>query len=86
MIEPMPGDDDSTSRGRCATAYRLRIRGPVPASLLESFNGAIIRAGSTTALTCSIADASELYGLIARLEALGLMLVSVEPVDPFPKS
>ena len=86
MIERMPGDDDSTSRGRCATAYRLRIRGPVPATLLESFNGAIIRAGSTTALTCSIADASELYGLIARLEALGLMLVSVEPVDRAPES
>ena len=77
----MPGDDDSTSPGRCATAYRLRIRGPVPETLLESFDGSIIPAGSTTALTCSIADASELYGLIARLEALGLMLVSVHPVD-----
>ena len=84
MLEPMLGDDDSTSPGRCATAYRLRIRGPVPATLLESFDGAILRAGSTTALICSIADASELYGLIARLEALGLMLVSVEPVDRAP--
>ena len=86
MIEPMPGDDESTTRGRFATAYRLRIRGPVPATLLESFSGSIIRTGSPTALICSIADASELYGLIARLEALGLMLVSVQPVDRAPES
>ena len=81
MIELMPRDDDPTSRRHCATAYCLRIRGPAPAPLLESFDGSMIRAGTTTALICPIADASELYGLIARLEALGLILVSVQPVN-----
>jgi hypothetical protein len=80
MIERMARDDDSSSRGR-ASAYCLRIRGPVPARLLDSVNGSVLRAGATTALICPIADASELYGLIARLEALGLTLVSVHPVD-----
>lgn len=80
MIERMVRDDDSSSRG-CAIAYCLRIRGPVPARLLDSFEGSVIRAGSTTALLCPIADASELYGLIARLEALGLTLVAIHPVD-----
>ena len=38
-----------------------------------------IQAGPTTTLTGPVTDTAELYGLIARLECLGLTLLSVQP-------
>jgi hypothetical protein len=67
---------------RSATTYRLQVRGPLPALLAASLDGFTVDAGpTTTTLTGPIADAAALYGLIARLEALGLTLISVGPTD-----
>lgn len=61
--------------------YRIEVHGPLPAGAAEDWPGmAVERSGSTTALVGPVADPAALYGLLARLEALGLALVTVGPV------
>ena len=84
MIERMPCDEDSLRSGWSATSYCIRIRGPLPEPLVASLEGTILRTDATTTLICPVTDTSALYGLIARLEALGLTLVSAQPVDGAP--
>jgi hypothetical protein len=64
---------------RPPTTYCLQVRGPVPAGLADELDGFTIQAGPTTTLTGPVTDTAELYGLIARLECLGLTLLSVQP-------
>ena len=64
---------------RPPTTYRLQVRGRVPAGLADELDGFTIQAGPTTTLTGPVTDTAELYGLIARLECLGLTLLSVQP-------
>ena len=64
---------------RPPTTYRLQVRGPVPAGLADELDGFTIQAGPATTLTGPVTDTAELYGLIARLECLGLTLLSVQP-------
>jgi hypothetical protein len=62
------------------STYRIEIRGRLPARVLDELNDFIIEVGAqTTTLSGPLADAAGLYGLIARLEALGLTLLSVHP-------
>jgi hypothetical protein len=79
----MPCDEASLS-GWPANSYCIRIRGPLPEPLVASLEGTILRTDATTTLICPVADTSALYGLIARLEALGVTLVSMHPVDGAP--
>ena len=51
----------------------------MPAGLADELDGFTIQAGPTTTLTGPVTDTAELYGLIARLECLGLTLLSVQP-------
>jgi hypothetical protein len=51
----------------------------VPARLDDELDSFTVQAGATTTLTGPVTDAAHLYGLIARLECLGLTLVSVQP-------
>ncbi|HZB43385.1 MAG TPA: hypothetical protein VE487_20615 [Ilumatobacter sp.] len=80
----MPRDEHLLRSERPITSYRIRVRGPLPETLVASLEGSIVGADATTTLVCPIADTSALYGLIARLEALGLHLVSVQPVEGAP--
>ena len=84
MIERMPCDEDSPRSAGSAISYCVRIRGPLPEPLVAALEGTILQTDATTTLICPVADTSALYGLIARLEALGLTLVSVQPVDGTP--
>ena len=63
------------------TTYAIEVHGAVPAALggaLAGFDQR--RSADRTVLTGPVVDAAALYGLLARLEALGLTLVSVRPV------
>ena len=60
------------------TTYRLEVRGPVPARLADELDGFTVQGGETTMLAGPVTDAADLYGLIARLEGLGLTLLSVQ--------
>jgi hypothetical protein len=66
---------------RCVPIYCLQINGRAPELLLRSLEGFAVSAGMNTTLTGPIEDSAALYGLIARLEALGLTLISVQLVD-----
>jgi hypothetical protein len=58
--------------------YRIEIRGRLPDRVLDELTGFTVQVGAqTTTLSGPLADAAALYGLIARLEALGLTLLSV---------
>jgi hypothetical protein len=62
--------------------YRIEVRGRMPAGSAAELMGFTFDVGSAnTTLSGAVVDAAALYGLIARLEALGLALVSVRP-DP----
>ena len=50
----------------------------MPARLADELDGFTIQAGPTTTLTSPVTDAAHLYGLIARLECLGLTLLCVQ--------
>ena len=50
----------------------------MPARLADELDGFTVQAGPTTTLTGPVTDAADLYGLIARLECLGLTLLSVQ--------
>jgi hypothetical protein len=68
---------------RSAIAYRIEVRGRLPVGAAEELSDFTVEVGPrTTALSGPVPDASALYGLIGRLEALGLALVSVVPRDP----
>jgi hypothetical protein len=63
----------------CATEYRLVVRGELDERFAYLFNGLDFqRVGGTTVLTGSVADQAQLHGYIARVEELGLELVSIK--------
>ncbi len=67
------------------STYRIEIRGRPPARILDELTGFTIEVGApTTTLSGPLADTAALYGLIARLEALGLTLLSVHPTPNEP--
>ena len=62
--------------------YRVVVRGglgPAFASAFEELD--IERRGGETWLTGWFADQSQLFGLLDRLRALGISIVSVNPVE-----
>jgi hypothetical protein len=66
--------------------YRLVVRGELDDRFAYLFNGLDLeRIGGTTVLSGSVVDQAQLHGYLARVEDLGLELVSVrqtdEPVD-----
>jgi hypothetical protein len=70
-------------RGGC---YRLVVRGELDDRFAYLFNGLELeRISGTTVLSGSVVDQAQLHGYIARVEELGLELVSIkqtaEPAD-----
>ena len=63
-----------------AHRYRIEIAGPVPEALREELPDMVVRvSGGVTALIGDVPDTAALYGIIARLEALGVPLLSAQP-------
>lgn len=61
--------------------YRIVIRGGVGRAASDAFNGLINdRAGADTELVGEL-DQSALYGVLHRIESLGLELVAVNRVE-----
>lgn len=65
------------------TGYELKVAGRLDPRWSGWFADLTLAPGpdSTTVLRGTIADQSELYGLLARIRDLGLTLISVVPVD-----
>jgi hypothetical protein len=61
--------------------YRIDVRGRVPAALTAELSRfEITEVGDSTTLTGLVSDSAALYGILARLEAVGLALVAVRPL------
>lgn len=61
-----------------AVAYEIRIEGQVSEQLLSAFEGMEATVGSReTVLRGPVLDQAALYGLLDRIQALGLELVEV---------
>lgn len=63
--------------------YMIRIRGRLGATALSAFPtmGWEVRGGDTV-LTGSLEDPSAVYGVLARIEALGLEVLELRHVGP----
>jgi hypothetical protein len=68
----MTGEEDGPQR----RSYEIRVRGHLGAKMLRAFPAFAARTrGEDTLLTGFLQDQAAVYGMIARLEALGLELV-----------
>ena len=71
-----------TNRSQART-YEIRIGGELGPMLLSAFPGmGVTRSGSSTVLTGLLTDRSALYGVIAKIEALGLELLELRCTTP----
>ncbi len=63
--------------------YLIRIKGRLGATALSAFPtmGSEVRAGETV-LTGLLEDRSAVYGVLAKIEALGLDLIELRRVGP----
>jgi hypothetical protein len=62
--------------------YRLVVSGELGEPFSFLFEGMELRCSAgTTVLTGHVVDQAHLHGLIERTQELGLVLLSVEPVD-----
>jgi hypothetical protein len=62
--------------------YRVVVPGRVGAKLTETFEHLeVVSHARETSLTGTFADPAQLYGLLDRLQDLGIPIVSVNPVD-----
>lgn len=63
------------------TTYAIEVRGAVPSALGRELAGFTSEVGeATTVLTGPVVDTAGLYGLLTRLESLGVALLSIRPV------
>jgi hypothetical protein len=64
-----------------AKSFEIHVRGSVPAEVLEEFGGLTATVVPTeTVLSGVLVDQSALYGVLNRLQGLGLDLVEVRRV------
>lgn len=62
--------------------YELVVRGELGDHFGVLFDGmGLQRRGGTTVLTGPLRDQAQLHGVIERIQALGIELVSVNPLD-----
>jgi hypothetical protein len=63
------------------THYQITVAGRLSATLLSAFDGMTARPSAAGTVLCGeIADQSALFGVLDRIESLGLELVDVRPV------
>jgi hypothetical protein len=64
------------------TRYRIVVRGRVRRELADTFEHLELDSnGGESSLTGTFVDPAQLYGLLDRLQDLGIAIVSVNPVD-----
>ena len=64
------------------TRYRVVVRGRVGNELFEAFDCLELHSDAgESSLTGTFADSAQLYGLLDRLQDLGIPIVSVNPAD-----
>ncbi|MGZ4775490.1 MAG: hypothetical protein ACXVYW_09340 [Oryzihumus sp.] len=70
------------------TMYEIRVAGAVPEEDLKDMGAVALTPGHVDTILYGIPDQAALYGLLARLRALGVEVVEVrrvpEPVAPRP--
>jgi hypothetical protein len=60
------------------TQYEITVRGRLSAALINAFDGLAARpSAANTVITGHIADQAALYGVLERIESLGLELLEV---------
>jgi hypothetical protein len=65
------------------TRYRIVVREELDERYASAFEGMHVdSADGETVITGTITDRSHLHGLLERIDALGLELISVEPERP----
>jgi hypothetical protein len=71
--------------GMQTTHYEITVRGRLSARLLTAFDGLTATSSSTeTVLRGEIVDQAALYGVLERIESLGLELLGVHRGAPHP--
>jgi hypothetical protein len=66
------------------TKYRIQVRGHLPEGWFEMLERMelICAADGNTTLSGPIRDQAELYGIITKLQNLGLTLISINQITP----
>ncbi len=65
-----------------STAYHIRLKGMLDSSWSEWFDGFTITIrGDETILTGVVCDQSALHGILAKINDLGLPIVTVEKIS-----
>jgi hypothetical protein len=63
--------------------YEITVRGRLSAALIDAFDGLTAApAGADTLIRGEIVDQSALYGVLERIESLGLELLDVHRTAP----
>ncbi|MVU80692.1 hypothetical protein GPX89_26000 [Nocardia sp. ET3-3] len=71
-------NDAETTESHAPVDYEIRVRGHLSDTLLVAFPDLQVRPqGGETVLIGGLADQSALYGVLARIEALGIDLLEV---------
>ena len=68
------------------TKYEIRVRGELGERFASAFSGMTIHAeGHETRIIGEVVDQAQLHGLLDRIRALGIELVSVTPIIEKPQ-
>jgi len=66
-----------------SVAYQIRVKGVLDSSWSEWFDGFTVTVEvDETTLVGNVADQSALHGILAKINDLGLSLISVEKLPP----
>lgn len=61
-----------------AKSFEIHVRGPIPADVLDELDDVTTTVVPTQTVLCGVvADQAALYGILNRLQSLGLELVEV---------
>jgi len=86
MIQNYHMDTPSTQRTRGNKTYRIVVRAEIGKRFALAFEGLEVKiAEGRTIITGEVIDQSHLHGILDRINALGLVLVSVQPVPEGPQ-
>ncbi|MEP7369305.1 MAG: hypothetical protein ABI662_06600 [Dermatophilaceae bacterium] len=68
--------------------YKLRLEGHLDDHWSAWFSDLTLthESDGTTSLTGAVLDQAELHGLLRKVRDLGVFLISVEVIDPMPKT
>jgi hypothetical protein len=81
MIPKHPMETHGRQRTARSSAYRIVVRAEIGERFAAAFEGMDVRiADGQTIITGQVIDQSHLHGILDRIHAFGLELVSVQPV------